>query len=267
MDLLIPNETYWSIASAFVDQFAAKHPDLVADLSAAIAGGPIAPEPCSVGYSQTDDLVVITVRGPITKRSTVWGSLVGATAADELVGALGMARTDLSVNVVVLQINSPGGVTGAIDRVARAIYKLQAEKCVVSHVDEVCAGAAYAISSCCPYLYASPMSLIGALDCHSLAGWVLPGIDDTDWGPPPPGTEIIVEELYKILICGILANRPQIDLATFEQLRDRTVNAEQAEANGTIDEILDLGGVIERMKSTRVREVIMEYLSQPRRIV
>ncbi len=102
----------------------------------------------------------IPIDGVITSNG---GSSFGQSfaSAKEIVKFIESADKDKQVQIIVLEINSPGGSAVASDEIAAAVKKVK--KPVVAHIRELGASGGYWIASASDYIIANRMSITGSI--------------------------------------------------------------------------------------------------------
>jgi protease-4 len=110
--------------------------------------------------SKFGNVALIPIEGVITGNGG--SSMLGTTtvSARDIVSFI-EAADDSRVDVIVLEINSPGGSAVASDEIAAAVKKT--EKPVVSIIREVGASGGYWIASASDYIIANRMAITGSI--------------------------------------------------------------------------------------------------------
>ena len=112
------------------------------------------------GALATGNVAIIPIEGVITSTGDSWDGAV----ADDIVDMLERARTDDSIEAVVLEINSPGGSAVASDEIGSAVKKLRTEnKTVVAWIREMGASGGYWVASASDHIVANRMSITGSI--------------------------------------------------------------------------------------------------------
>ncbi len=114
--------------------------------------------------SQYGNVALISIDGAIT---TTGGKIAGVRTipADVIVGFVEAAEENSQIEVILLQINSPGGTPVATDEIVEAIKK--AEKPVIALIREVGASGGYWIASAADHLIANRMAMTGSIGVKS----------------------------------------------------------------------------------------------------
>jgi signal peptide peptidase SppA len=99
-------------------------------------------------FSQSGNVGIITIAGPLTNTDSPWNKYDGVTSYGEIRDALVHAATDSSVGAIVLDINSGGGAVNGVSDTADLIAKINTQiKPVSTFSDGMIASAAYWLGS------------------------------------------------------------------------------------------------------------------------
>lgn len=152
---------YWAIAPERLDAILAAEPNLAASEELRAAARTAQPE--QVGAVQ-----VIPLFGVLQRRTTLLGSLMGATGLDEFVGRFRAALADPAVGAIVLYVDSPGGAVFGVPEAAEEVLAARGQKPVVALADGYMASAAYWIAAGADAIYAAPSADIGSIGVFGL---------------------------------------------------------------------------------------------------
>lgn len=94
-----------------------------------------------------DGVAIIPVSGPIFRHANLVTEISGATATGSLATDIQAALDNPSVNVLVLDIDSPGGEATGINELAEMIYQARGTKPIKAYVGGQAASASYWIAS------------------------------------------------------------------------------------------------------------------------
>lgn len=94
-------------------------------------------------YELADGIATINLNGPLMKG---W-SKYGGTSTVDVRGALRKAVKDEAVKAILLHVDSPGGTVAGTSELAADVRSANAAKPVFTHVEDLCASAAYWIAS------------------------------------------------------------------------------------------------------------------------
>ena len=114
----------------------------------------------SMFSSENGNIALIPIEGPITGNG---GNYLGESTASskKIISFIEAAEDNDDIEVIVLEINSPGGSAVASDEIATAVKN--AKKPVVSLIREVGASGGYWIASASDYVIANRMSITGSI--------------------------------------------------------------------------------------------------------
>jgi protease-4 len=129
---------------------------VVAVAAALLAGTVLAPLAWDYTTGPDGTVAVVTLEGSITPQS-----------AESVVGDLHHARTNESVDAVVLRVNSPGGAVGASESLYLAVRQTAAEKPVIANVAGSAASGGYMTAIGSDYIYTTPSSTVGSVGVYS----------------------------------------------------------------------------------------------------
>jgi signal peptide peptidase SppA len=108
---------------------------------------------------QRDDVTIVTIRGPLSQHDDWWED-----SYEAILGRVEEACQQ-AAPVVVLRIDSPGGVMAGLFDTARAIRTAcdNAEKQLLAHVEGQCCSAAYALATAADRIVASRTAEVGSI--------------------------------------------------------------------------------------------------------
>lgn len=180
------------------------------------------------------------------------GIIDGETTADAS-NRLVEARTDPSVDAVVLVVNSPGGIASASEELQMQVDRTAQEKPVVAVVDGGAASGAYGAILPSEEIYAKPTSLVGSVGTMM----VLPdqsepteriiqsGPDKLD-GQSERGFEYSVAMTTEAFLDDVVDNRgDRLELSRNELAHAKVYNGIQAVEYGLADDIGDVQRAIQ----------------------
>jgi ClpP class serine protease len=108
-----------------------------------------------------DGVGVITMDGPIFPKANLMTELSGATSLEMMAKDFVAMDSDPSVNKIVLNVDSPGGVVTGIAEMASLIRS--SEKSTVAYVSGTGASAAYWLSAATDEIVISPTAAVGSI--------------------------------------------------------------------------------------------------------
>jgi protease-4 len=197
---------------------------------------------------------VVTLEGPITAQS-----------AEPVIDDLREARTNESIDAVVLQVNSPGGSVGANESLYFAVQQTAAEKPVVASVAGTAASGGYMALLGTDHVYTTPSSTIGSVGVYgTLPLTQLSDVENTVTSAPTKGTAGTEEEVrqsidrMKQMFVGLVVDERGSELTVSEEeiSRAKVYTGTQAVELGFADEI---GGQEAAIKSAAKRADLDEY--------
>ena len=108
-------------------------------------------------------VVIIPIRGPITKRETFFSVLFGGTSIDSISSALNVAAAHKDVAGILLDIDSPGGTIDGLASLSDQIYGLRGKKTVIAFANDQMTSAAFWIGSAAQAVITPKTASIGSL--------------------------------------------------------------------------------------------------------
>lgn len=115
------------------------------------------------GRQSAGDVAVIPLYGMITPKADLMSEMSGATSMEAFSRALRTAMADEDVATIVLDVDSPGGLTDMVPETARLIRDARAQKPIVAVSNTLMASAAYYLSSQATEVVASPSASVGSI--------------------------------------------------------------------------------------------------------
>ena len=107
------------------------------------------------GYEVIDGVAVIPIEGVIAKRMNLMMQISGGTSTDLFAKDFKAALADVSVNSIILAIDSPGGTVDGTADIAKLIFEARGVKPITAFTDGMMASAAYWIGSAADKVYIS----------------------------------------------------------------------------------------------------------------
>ena len=114
-------------------------------------------------------VAVIQVEGVISKRLSGMAARCGGYDLDTLAAALRAALADGNIEIVVLDINSPGGTGIGLPEVSTLIEQVRASKPVLMFSDYQVCSAAYWIGAQCDEMFTTPSAMVGSIGAYLAA--------------------------------------------------------------------------------------------------
>jgi protease-4 len=211
------------------------------------------------------DVAVINVQGILLKRESIWTMLGLATSYEAISYAVSEAADEKRIKSITLMIDSPGGEVSGVHEAADMIRRANETKPTFAQVDGEAASAAYWLASQSRKIFSGPGDLVGSIGVRLMMydfsklfardGVEAVPIDSGEFkSAGARGTEItkrhreyfqgIVDDAFKDFQDAIRRGR------RFTHTRMKTVGdgrlftARQAQTNGLIDGIQDMGATI-----------------------
>jgi signal peptide peptidase SppA len=136
----------------------------------ALAASPPAPSAASRNLPvEPDGTAVIPVSGALMKSVPWYYKVYGiaATAYPDIEADLAAALADPKVSAIRLEVDSPGGSSMGLKRVADAVYGARGKgKPIYARVDDLAASAAYWLASQASEISAGPMANVGSIGAY-----------------------------------------------------------------------------------------------------
>lgn len=150
----------------------------VAVVAALLAGTVLAPLAWDYTTGPDGTVAVVTLEGPITAQS-----------AEPVIEDLREARTNESIDAVVLRVNSPGGAVAASESLYLAVQQTSAEMPVVTNVAGTAASGGYMAVLGSDQVYATPSAVVGSVGVYgTLPPAQLSSVDNFVTSAPTKGT-------------------------------------------------------------------------------
>jgi signal peptide peptidase SppA len=132
---------------------------LAAGRPAPSAGSPAKPQ-------RSQGVSIIPIRGIITPRSSLLQQLFGGTSLQSFTSMFRAAEADDQVGTIVLDVDSPGGMTSGVTETAQMIRG--ARKQTVAVANSLMASAAYWLGSACDEVCVTPSAFVGSIGVYLL---------------------------------------------------------------------------------------------------
>jgi protease-4 len=160
---------------------------VVAVVAALLAGTVLAPLAWDYTTGPDGTVAVVSLEGSITPQS-----------AESVIQDLHSARTNESVDAVVLRVNSPGGAVGASESLYLAVRRTAAEKPVIANVAGSAASGGYMTAIGSDYIYTTPSSTVGSVGVYStVPPTQLSNVESAVTTAPTKGTAGTPEEVRR----------------------------------------------------------------------
>jgi protease-4 len=151
---------------------------VVAVIAALLVGTVLAPLAWDYTTGPDGTVAVVTLEGPITTQT-----------AEPVIEDLHEARTNESIDAVVLRVNSPGGAVSASESLYLAVQQTSAEMPVVANVAGTAASGGYMALLGSDQVYATPSAVVGSVGVYgTLPPAQLSSVDNIVTSAPTKGT-------------------------------------------------------------------------------
>lgn len=201
-------------------------------------------------------IAVINVFGIIGKHLSAMESECGGCDVDAVEAALMAAVDDESVQSVILNFDSPGGVVGGVPELAEKIRRADAIKPVFAFTDTQCCSAAYWLASACRAVFCTKSADLGSIGVYVAL------CDDSEWwakqgyklelikagefkaagisGKPLADNERAmiqadVDAVYAMFTADVLKTRPGVQNST---MQGQTFMGSAAQSVGLVNEVV-----------------------------
>ncbi|WP_313693852.1 S49 family peptidase [Halorarum halobium] len=168
------------------------------------------------------------------------GSSISASSVDEAVAHLRDARTNDSVEAVVLKVDSPGGSAAQSERLYMAVERTAARMPVVSSVQGMAASGGYYAVAPTDRIYSLPAAEVGSVGVIATApadtpsSYIKSGPDKSAGRADQTRRE--VEELQAAFVGSVMKHR-ELNMTRTELEHAKTYIGMRAVENGLVDEI------------------------------
>lgn len=140
----------------------------------------IIPQPPGPASSPDDDgdddsVAVIQVYGVIGKNLSMFESMCGGVDVNTIEQSIKEALADRSINAILLDFDSPGGVVTGVPELAQVIRQADQVKPVYGFTGAQCCSAAYWLASQCRALACTVSADVGSVGVYMAL------CDDSDW--------------------------------------------------------------------------------------
>jgi len=119
-------------------------------------------------YEVIDGVAVLPVYGTIGKKMNLMSMLSGGTSTDILKRNTQLALADDSVEGILLDINSPGGVVEGTKEYADFLYSVRGQKPIIAHTGNQMTSAAYWIGSAADKIIAFDTAEVGSIGVRTV---------------------------------------------------------------------------------------------------
>lgn len=225
-------------------------------------------------FDRVGSVAVIRVQGPLSYHYDIWSWMYESSSYKGIVSKVRAAADDNSIDRIVLDVHSPGGVHMGCPEAADAVYEARASKEVISVVDFEAASAGYYIASQATRIVGLKSGWVGSIGSqillHSASRmYEKEGIDievirsdvspDKNLGIPfePISDEARkerqgwVDQAGKEFVAAVARGRGMSEDAVLNKFgKGKMTFMEQAKSLGMVDDFGDLRSVLQSVKPT-----------------
>ncbi len=251
--------------------------------SGAVHTNEVTGEDEQVLYELTEEgVAIVPIQGQTMKKD----SKFGGTSTIRVQKALRKAVQSEEAKSILLHIDSPGGTVSGTEELATVIAKVNTQKPVVAHIDNMGASAALWIASQAQRMTANPTASIGSIGVIAIVEDISGAMDKAGVkvhvvstgkfkGAFAPGAPIKKEhltdlqreldELHELFVDAIAEGRDMARDAVSELADGRTHIASQAQSFGLIDAVQSLDDTLAEMdvKKASKRSLIYDTALAP----
>lgn len=224
-------------------------------------------------YTVKNGVAIIDMKGPLSRETSWMTRWYGGTGADLLSDCIDRAAMDQTVSNAILNTNSPGGVTTAVEPIVAAIHRFRdSGKKIKQFSDSMCCSAAYGIGSHCNGMVSTKGAIWGSIGTllvvhdssklYANAGIkVIPVASGKFKGTAVPGTPVTQEQVAKLQEYVDAINQVFIDLiaegrgmsvdAVMELATGESWVGSDAKAKGLVDEIMSFDKLLASMSTNQ----------------
>lgn len=181
---------------------------------------------------------IIPIHGILTKKPEAFDDFLGMTSYEKIQEEIEEALEDEKVEIILLDIDSPGGEVNGVFDLADFIYSARGKKRIIAIANDDAYSAAYAIASSAEKVFVSRTSGVGSI------GVIASHIDQSGF-----------DEKQGIKYTTIFAGSRKNDLNPHEPITSESLESLQKEVGRLYEMFLQLiarnrGLLIEKIRST-----------------
>jgi len=219
--------------------------------------------------AQLGDVAVLPLFGVLMPRASLMSQMSGGTSVEQFTRDLGDLVADDTVETIVLNVDSPGGMTDLIPEAAQQIREARNQKRIIAVANTDAASAAYWLAAQATELIVTPSGSVGSVGVYAAhqdfseklqregvaTTLISAGRFKTEGNPFEPlneealaAVQARVDEFYAMFTTDVAAGRR----VTPDDVRGgfgegRMVTATNAVAIGMADRVDTLDGVVARL--------------------
>ena len=213
-------------------------------------------------------VAVLPLYGVISHRANLVNEASGGTSVQQFTKVFRQAAADPSIGAIVLDVDSPGGSVSGVPELAAEIRAARAQKPILAVANSLAASAAYWLGAQASESYVIPSGEVGSIGVYAMhqdeSGFydkagvkttlVSAGKYKTEGSPFEPlsedGRDYLqgrVDDYYSMFVRDVAEGRGvEADLVRSGWGEGRVLGAQQAKAEGMVDDIATLDEVIQR---------------------
>lgn len=116
------------------------------------------------GSTQTEGAIaVVPIFGVMSHRMNMLSAYSGGTSTELLAAKIRQLAGDASIQAIVLDIDSEGGMVEGVPELWSTIYKARGEKRIIAVANAMAASAAYYVASAAEEIVATPSGSVGSI--------------------------------------------------------------------------------------------------------
>lgn len=120
------------------------------------------------------NVAVVPVNGAIGRHCGWWEQMCGMADSAIFQEQMRNVRDDPQVEIVVVHLNTPGGMAYGLEEAVGTIAEVSAAgKPVIAYTDKMCASAGYYLAAGCDAIYADPAAVVGSIST------IMAGVDSS----------------------------------------------------------------------------------------
>lgn len=127
-----------------------------------------APEEDRMAQFTESGVGVLPINGPLFPKANMMTRMSGATSVEQLQGKFNEMLADPQIKTILLNIDSPGGMSDLIMEMGDTIYGARGIKPVIAVANTTAASAAYWLGSQADKLYVTPSGSVGSVGVYTV---------------------------------------------------------------------------------------------------
>jgi signal peptide peptidase SppA len=111
---------------------------------------------------------IIPIVGLLSHRMGMMSDISGGTSAEAIAQDFRSMLADPSIKAIILDFDSPGGVSSGMEELAQEIFASRGVKPIIAQVNALCASAAYWIASAADEIVVTPSGQAGSIGTYTI---------------------------------------------------------------------------------------------------